>query len=63
MGVTGISGWEHKEDAAKWRDLKDRAIRSVNSMADDLGLPRSKNCTTIKPSMAAQQGDLLMKTL
>lgn len=50
MGVTGIAGWEYREDPEEWKSLKDRAVRSVNSMADDLGLPRSKNCTTIKPS-------------
>jgi len=50
MGVTGIVGWEYTHDSKYWQQLKRNAIYAVNSMADELNLPRSKNCTTIKPS-------------
>jgi len=50
VGVTGIVGWEFAGEAEKWRDLRDVAQSAVNSMADELGLPRSKAVTTIKPS-------------
>lgn len=53
VGVTGIVGWENQDDATKWRALHTEATGAVNSMADELGLPRSKAVTTIKPSMAA----------
>lgn len=49
-GVTGVVRWEHANDPKKWEALRGNAIMSVNSMADELGLPRSKLVTTIKPS-------------
>lgn len=50
MGVTGIVDWEHVNSPEEWQLLKHCAVESVNSMADELGLPRSKAVTTIKPS-------------
>lgn len=50
VGVTGIVGWEYADDAESWKLLRDIAQASVNSMADELGLPRSKATATIKPS-------------
>jgi len=50
MGVTGVVGWEHHEEAKYWQQLNRWAQEAVHSMADELGLPRSKAVTTIKPS-------------
>lgn len=50
VGVTGIVGWEHVDNEEEWQQLRLMARGSVNSMADELGLPRSKAVTTIKPS-------------
>jgi len=50
IGMTGIVGWEHVQDANMWKGLQEVAHHSVDSMADELKLPRSKAVTTIKPS-------------
>ena len=50
VGVTGIVGWEYVDDKGLWGTLRILAKASVNSMADELQLPRSKAVTTIKPS-------------
>ena len=50
VGVTGIVAWEHWRDREKWRELREVAHTGVHSMADELGLPRSKAVTTVKPS-------------
>lgn len=50
MGVTGIVGWEHVNSPYMWKTIADKAREAVHSMADELGLPRSKAITTIKPS-------------
>jgi ribonucleoside-triphosphate reductase len=50
VGVTGIVAWEHWKDSEKWRELRKIAHKGVNDMADELGLPRSKAVTTVKPS-------------
>lgn len=50
VGVTGIVQWGHGTNTAAWQTLRDIAHRGVNSMADELGLPRSKAVTTVKPS-------------
>lgn len=50
VGVTGVVRWEHAENPMAWRRLKQHAVEAVDSMADELGLPRSKLVTTIKPS-------------
>lgn len=50
VGVTGAVAWEHVKNEKAWADLKVTAIAGADSMADQLGLPRSKCVTTIKPS-------------
>jgi ribonucleoside-triphosphate reductase (formate) len=50
VGVTGVVGWEFEGSAHHWELLRDAAHRGVNSMADELGTPRAKLTTTIKPS-------------
>lgn len=49
-GVTGVVAWEHAQEALAWQHLKATAVLAADSMADALGLPRSKAVTTIKPS-------------
>lgn len=50
VGVTGVVSWQHWEDPSAWSDLHEVAIDGANSMADELGLPRAKAVTTVKPS-------------
>lgn len=50
VGLTGIVQWEHAHDPNAFQALKGAAICGVHGMADELGLPRSKAVTTIKPS-------------
>jgi len=50
VGVTGIVGWEFHDISGAWQELRTMAQDAVNSMADELKLPRSKAVTTIKPS-------------
>ena len=50
VGLTGLIGWEHQDDSILLNAAKEVAHRGVHSMADELGLPRSKCVTTIKPS-------------
>jgi len=50
VGVTGIVGWEFLNEPEAWQDLKEIAYAGVNGMADELGLPHPKLCTTVKPS-------------
>lgn len=50
VGLTGIVTWEHRDNPEMFRFLRNAAVTGANSMADDLGLPRSKAVTTIKPS-------------
>ncbi|RLA59769.1 MAG: ribonucleoside-triphosphate reductase, adenosylcobalamin-dependent, partial [Epsilonproteobacteria bacterium] len=50
VGVTGIVGWEHLNEEGEWKALREKAKDGVDSMADELKLPRSKAVTTIKPS-------------
>ena len=50
VGVTGIVGWDFHKDPDSWQWLRQVALDGVHSMADELGLPRSKAVTTIKPS-------------
>jgi adenosylcobalamin-dependent ribonucleoside-triphosphate reductase len=50
VGVTGVVGWEFADDPAEWEMLAYTARLSAYSMADDLGLPRPKAVTTVKPS-------------
>jgi hypothetical protein len=50
VGVTGIVGWEFHNDPEAWQELREVALSGVNSMADELGLPRAQLATTVKPS-------------
>lgn len=50
VGISGVVGWEFCKDAEKLRAIRDEAIRGAHSIADELGLPRSKLTTTIKPA-------------
>ena len=50
VGVTGVVAWEHQNNPKAWQDLRQVAQRGADSMADELGLPRSKAITTLKPS-------------
>lgn len=50
VGVTGVIGWEYASDADAWKDLRAVAHAGANGMADELGMPRPKLITTIKPS-------------
>ncbi len=50
VGVTGVVGWEFMNEPEAWQDLKAVAYAAVNGMADELGLPHPKLCTTAKPS-------------
>jgi ribonucleoside-triphosphate reductase len=50
VGVTGVVAWDYWRDSAAWEDLRDSAVSGANSMADELGMPRAKAVTTVKPS-------------
>jgi adenosylcobalamin-dependent ribonucleoside-triphosphate reductase len=50
VGVTGVVGWNHQNDPEEWELLNRLAHAGAHGMADELGLPRSKNVTTVKPS-------------
>lgn len=50
VGVTGVAEWENAGDTTVWKALRDTAINGAYDMADELGLPRPKAVTTVKPS-------------
>jgi len=50
VGVTGIVGWENADTPSSWQLLRHSAVSGACSMADELGLPRPKLVTTVKPS-------------
>jgi adenosylcobalamin-dependent ribonucleoside-triphosphate reductase len=50
VGVTGVVQWEMANDRTAWTFLKREAKRAAHAMADELGLPRPKAVTTVKPS-------------
>ena len=50
VGLTGIVRWERNGDAMSAQKLRLAAQNGANSIADELGLPRPKAVTTIKPS-------------
>jgi adenosylcobalamin-dependent ribonucleoside-triphosphate reductase len=50
VGLTGIVRWEGHNDPEQIRLLRQAAQEGAHSMADELGLTRSKAITTIKPS-------------
>lgn len=50
VGVTGVVEWEGCDSAASWQRLRTVATQAAQGMADELGLPRPKAVTTVKPS-------------
>ena len=50
VGLTGIVTWEHLDKPRRFQMLREAAVQGANDMADELGLPRSKAVTTVKPS-------------
>ncbi|WP_142850686.1 ribonucleoside-triphosphate reductase, adenosylcobalamin-dependent [Telmatospirillum sp. J64-1] len=50
VGATGIVRWEHQKEGWAWASLRNQAREGAFSMADELGLPRPKAVTTVKPS-------------
>jgi len=50
VNITGIIQWKHKDNVDKIQQLKQWALNGVDSMSNELKLPKSKNCTTIQPS-------------
>lgn len=50
VGMTGIERWEFKANASSIRQIRKAAQEGAHGMADELGLPRAKAVTTIKPS-------------
>lgn len=50
VGVTGAVGWEHCNEPEAWSDLRQAALDGAHSMADELGMPRAKAVTTVKPA-------------
>jgi ribonucleoside-triphosphate reductase len=50
VGVTGVAEWEHADNPMAWASLKVVVKDAAYAMADELGLPRPKAVTTVKPS-------------
>ena len=50
VGLTGIVKWEHHTNDEAFKALRFMARLGTEKMADELGLPRSKAVTTVKPS-------------
>ena len=50
VGITGVAEWEFADDPKAWQTLKLVAKTAAYKMADELGLPRPKAVTTVKPS-------------
>jgi adenosylcobalamin-dependent ribonucleoside-triphosphate reductase len=50
VGVTGVAQWESSGDRAVWKMLRRHVTNAACQMADELGLPRPKAVTTVKPS-------------
>jgi adenosylcobalamin-dependent ribonucleoside-triphosphate reductase len=50
VGLTGIVKWEFVYDPWSYQVLRTTATEGAHSMADELGLPRAKAVTTVKPS-------------
>lgn len=50
VGVTGVAMWEHRASATEWANLRKAVRKFAFEMADELGLPRPKAVTTVKPS-------------
>lgn len=50
VGVTGVVQWDRQDDPAAWHALREFASWGAESMAKELGTPKSKATTTVKPS-------------
>jgi len=50
VGVTGVAEWEHNYQPEFWQALRRNVTVAAHGMADELGLPRPKAVTTVKPS-------------
>jgi ribonucleoside-triphosphate reductase len=50
VGVTGVAEWDFADNPMSWALLKSVVKDAAYSMADELGLPRPKAVTTVKPS-------------
>jgi ribonucleoside-triphosphate reductase len=50
VGVTGVAEWKYCGNALSWAHLKSVVVGAAYGMADELGLPRPKAVTTVKPS-------------
>jgi adenosylcobalamin-dependent ribonucleoside-triphosphate reductase len=50
VGITGVAEWDQADDSLAWAALKNTAKQAAYDMADELGLPRPKAVTTVKPS-------------
>ena len=50
VGVTGVAEWDFADNPMSWALLKSAVKDAAYGMADELGLPRPKAVTTVKPS-------------
>jgi ribonucleoside-triphosphate reductase len=50
VGVTGVAEWKYGNNPMSWALLKSVVKDAAYGMADELGLPRPKAVTTVKPS-------------
>ena len=50
VGVTGVAEWNFGDNPMSWALLKTVVKDAAYGMADELGLPRPKAVTTVKPS-------------
>lgn len=50
VGITGVAEWDQADDPEAWKVLKACVKQAAEGMADELGLPRPKAVTTVKPS-------------
>ena len=50
VGVTGVAEWKYGNNPLSWANLKSVVKDAAYGMADELGLPRPKAVTTVKPS-------------
>jgi ribonucleoside-triphosphate reductase len=50
VGVTGVAEWKFGDNPMSWALLKSVVKHAAYGMADELGLPRPKAVTTVKPS-------------
>lgn len=50
VGLTGIVKWEHRDNPEAFKALRFMARLGAEHMAEELGLPKPKAVTTVKPS-------------